>query len=350
LRRSQRGVCMEDPLTSLMTDRSAMYWLALQPVKHAAGACPASGFPTPQALWHGPYNASLELTVRNPQIIVMDRPLTEIREPAVAGAFYPDTAEALTGEIAALLKRARAPVPGERCPKALIAPHAGYVYSGPIAANAYARLAAARGRITRVVLLGPVHRVAVDGLALPGTQGLRTPLGVVPVDMEAVRAIESLPQVVVSPEAHAREHSLEVQVPFLQILAGDLRFAAICVGTVDLASLEELGHALARAIQSSKEPVLIVASSDMNHFESAEVNKRKDDLAIEQVVTIDPEGLHRVVCEEDISMCGFAPAVGALVCCRDMGAKKGHLVRYAHSGEVTGDCNEVVSYAGMVIS
>jgi hypothetical protein len=179
----------------------------------------------------------------------------------------------------------------------------------------------------------------------------RTPLGLARIDEEMnARLLEECALLREDHTAHQREHSLEVQVPFLQVLAGDLRFAAICVGTVDLASLEKLGHALARAIQSSKEPVLIVASSDMNHFESAEVNKRKDDLAIEHVVAVDPEGLHRVVCEEDISMCGFAPAVAALVCCRDMGARNGQLMRYSHSGEVTGDSDEVVSYAGMVIS
>ena len=179
----------------------------------------------------------------------------------------------------------------------------------------------------------------------------RTPLGLATIDEEMnARLLGECNLLRADHTAHQREHSLEVQVPFLQVLSGDLRFAAVCVGTVDLASLEELGHALARAVQSSKEPVLIVVSSDMNHFESAEVNKRKDDLAIQHVIAVDPEGLHRVVCEEDISMCGFAPAVAALVCCRDLGAKKGQLVRYSHSGEVTGDCDEVVSYAGILIS
>jgi AmmeMemoRadiSam system protein B len=179
----------------------------------------------------------------------------------------------------------------------------------------------------------------------------RTPLGMADVDEEMnARLLDECSLLREDHAAHQREHSLEVQVPFLQVMAGDLRFAAICVGTVDLSSLQELGHALARFVQSSGEPVLIVVSSDMNHFESAEVNKRKDGLAIQHVIAVDPEGLHRVVCEEDISMCGFAPAVASLVCCRDMGATKGQLVRYSHSGEVTGDSDEVVSYAGMLVS
>jgi AmmeMemoRadiSam system protein B len=266
-----------------------------------------------------------------------------IREPAVAGTFYPSDPKTL--EMAVLSYVAKSDKPIEA--KSVVSPHAGYMYSGAVAGAVYGSV-----RVTkRCILLGPNHTGRGGPLALYPSGQWRTPLGLVRIDEEMnSRLLEECDLLQEDFKAHQREHSLEVQVPFLQVLAGDLRFAAICVGTVDLARLEALGHALARAVQSSGEPVLIVVSSDMNHFESAAVNKRKDDLAIAHVLSIDPEGLHRVVCEEDISMCGFAPAVAALVCSRDMGARHAQLVRYAHSGEVTGDSDEVVSYAGIVIS
>jgi AmmeMemoRadiSam system protein B len=266
-----------------------------------------------------------------------------IREPAVAGTFYPSDPKTLEKDIRSYLKKADSQIEA----KAVVSPHAGYMYSGAVAGAVYGAVQVRR----RCIILGPNHTGRGAPMALYPAGQWRTPLGLVAIDAEMhARLLGECSLLREDHTAHQREHSLEVQVPFLQVLAGDLRLAAICVGAVDLPSLEELGHALARVVQSSKEPVLIVASSDMNHFEAAEVNKRKDDLAIHHVIAVDPEGLHRVVCEEDISMCGFAPAVASLVCCRDLGAKTGELVRYAHSGEVTGDCDEVVSYAGMLVS
>ncbi len=266
-----------------------------------------------------------------------------IREPAVAGTFYPSDPKALEKAVRSYLKKADPQIEA----KAVVSPHAGYMYSGAVAGAVYGAVQVAK----RYIILGPNHTGRGVPMALFPAGQWRTPLGMAGIDEEMnARLLAECALLREDHAAHQREHSLEVQVPFLQVLAGDLQLAAICVGTVDLASLEELGHALARVVRSSKEPVLIVASSDMNHFESAEVNKRKDELAIRHVIAVDPEGLHRVVCEEDISMCGFAPAVAALICCRDMGATKGQLVRYSHSGEITGDCDEVVSYAGMLIS
>ncbi len=266
-----------------------------------------------------------------------------IREPVVAGTFYPSDPKALEKAVRSYLKKADPQIDA----KAVVSPHAGYMYSGAVAGALYGAVQVSR----RCIIMGPNHTGRGVPMALYPPGQWRTPLGMAAIDDEMnARLLGECSLLRADHTAHQREHSLEVQLPFLQVLAGDLRFSAICVGTVDLASLEELGHALARVVQSLNEPVLIVASSDMNHFESAEVNKQKDSLAIQHVIAVDPEGLHRVVCEEDISMCGFAPAVAALVCGRDMGATKGQLVRYSHSGEVTGDCDEVVSYAGMLIS
>src|SRR5579859_8261128 len=142
--------------------------------------------------------------------------MPSIRSAAVAGTFYPGDAHALSAELEELLGGAEQREPRLGFPKALIVPHAGYIYSGPVAARAYDELVSARGIVRRVVLLGPVHRVPVRGLALPGAQAFATPLGTIPVDEEAVRAVEGMPQVVRSDAAHALEHSLEVQLPFLQ--------------------------------------------------------------------------------------------------------------------------------------
>ena len=313
-----------------------MYWLAADPVKDAiaASALSAFGSPTPPQLRHGPYNASLEFDSRDPQITIMNRQLTEIREPAVAGAFYPDTAEGLTEQIEALLQGARTMVADQALPKALIAPHAGYVYSGPIAANAYARLTAARGRITRVVLLGPVHRVPVDGLALPGTRGLRTPLGVVPVDMEAVRTIEALPQVVVSPEAHAREHSLEVHLPFLQVVLGAFSVVPVAVGR---ASPEQVAEVIERLWGSDE--TLIVVSSDLSHY-----------LAYAQARSTDRDTTHAILMRRPQlnhhQACGATPVNGLLLVALRRGLKP-QLFDVRNSGDTAGDHSRVVGYASI---
>jgi MEMO1 family protein len=140
-----------------------------------------------------------------------------------------------------------------------------------------------------------------------------------------------------------------VQLPFLQMLAGSPRFTAICVGTSDYSALETLGHALARVIRSIPEPVLLIASSDMSHFEPADIASRKDHCAIDRIVDLDPKGLYQTVIEKDVSMCGFAPTVALLTACRDLGAKEGRLIRYANSGDVSGDFRQVVGYAAMAI-
>ncbi|NWG13876.1 MAG: AmmeMemoRadiSam system protein B [Acidobacteria bacterium] len=265
-----------------------------------------------------------------------------IREPVVSGTFYPGDPRALMRTIDSYLVKVDAPIRA----KAVVAPHAGYVYSGAVAAAVFSSVALP----PRFIILGPNHTGRGAAMALYPAGQWRTPLGTAPVDEEMnARLLDECRLLREDPAAHAREHSLEVQIPFLQRLAFEFRFSAICVAATEYDGLEQLGHALARAIRSMSEPPLIVASSDMNHYESAEVNRRKDQMAIDQVLAVNPAGLHRAVLENDIGMCGFAPTVAALVCCRDLGATKGELIRYSHSGEVTGDDSEVVSYAGMVV-
>jgi MEMO1 family protein len=259
--------------------------------------------------------------------------MTEIRPPAVAGAFYPEAREILSRDLAALL--GAAPMSGDvAVPKALIAPHAGYIYSGPIAATAYARLAPARGRIKRVVLLGPTHRVAVDGLALPGAIGLATPLGVVPVDREAVRSISPLPQVSESRAAHAREHSLEVHLPFLLTMLGSFTVVPLVVGR---ASPEQVAEVLDRLWGGDE--TLIVISSDLSHYlgyEEAQVTDRETARTILQC---------RPLLNHD-QACGATPVNGLLAVASRRGLKP-ELLDLRNSGDTAGDRSRVVGYASI---
>ncbi|MDI1245315.1 MAG: AmmeMemoRadiSam system protein B, partial [Rhodoferax sp.] len=191
--------------------------------------------------------------------------MVQVRPPAVAGAFYPGRSQTLSHDVLAMLAAAK---PGAEstatavpAPKALIVPHAGYIYSGATAAQAYAQLAAVRHKIRRVVLLGPVHRVPVRGLALPGVDYFATPLGQIEIDQDAVAALRSLPQVVVSPATHAQEHSLEVQLPFLQLTLDDFKLLPLAVGDATPAEVAQVLDVL-----WGGDETLIVISSDLSHF------------------------------------------------------------------------------------
>jgi len=265
-----------------------------------------------------------------------------IREPAVAGMFYEAGPKALRETLQAFFPQVRERLEA----KGIIGPHAGYMYSGAVAGSVYGSVRLPR----RFIILGPNHtgRGVAFSLYPPGEW--RTPLGLVPIDRELnARLLEECPLLREDTAAHAREHSIEVHVPFLQFQVSEPSFSAICVGSHDLRSLLELGHAMARVVRSSAEPVMLIASSDMTHYEPAEEAAKKDNLAIERILKLDPEGLYRVVIDEDISMCGFSPAVALLTACRDLGAREGRLIRYANSGDVSGDYDRVVGYAGMAV-
>ena len=259
--------------------------------------------------------------------------MTEIRPPAVAGSFYPGTREALSRGVAALLETAPT-APDSAAPKALIAPHAGYVYSGPVAASAYSRLASARGRIKRVVLLGPAHRVAVRGLALPAALGLQTPLGVVPVDRDAARALASLPQVSESREAHAQEHSLEVHLPFLQSVLGTFTVVPLVVGD---ASADEVAEVLDRLWGGSE--TLIVVSSDLSHYLSYDRAQAVDRETARAIVSREPRISH-------FQACGATPVNGLLTTALRRGLRA-ELIDLRNSGDTAGDRSRVVGYSSI---
>src|SRR5712691_8403636 len=197
--------------------------------------------------------------------------MASVRPAAVAGTFYPRDSRALITELDDLLGGVEHLAPRLGFPKALIVPHAGYIYSGPVAARAYDEVAASRGVVRRVVVLGPVHRVPVRGLALPGADAFATPLGTVPIDRDACRAVQDLPQVVTSDPAHALEHALEVQLPFLQMILGDFALVPLAVG---MANVDEVAEVIER-LWGGRE-TLIVISTDMSHYHAYEEARRID--------------------------------------------------------------------------
>lgn len=252
-----------------------------------------------------------------------------VRLPAVAGMFYPGQARTLAGEVAAML--AAAPAAAGPVPKALVAPHAGYVYSGAVAARAYALLRPAAAGIRRVVLLGPTHRVGVRGLALPSVDGFATPLGRVDIDRAAVAALRDLPQVVVADAPHAQEHSLEVQLPFLQAVLDDFRLLPLAVG---LASAEAVAEVLDRLWGGDE--TLIVVSSDLSHY-----------LPYAEACAIDGETAGRILglaCDiGHDEACGATPLNGLLLAARRHGLTA-RLVDLCNSGDTAGDRRRVVGY------
>jgi AmmeMemoRadiSam system protein B len=264
-----------------------------------------------------------------------------IREPAVAGRFYPGNTRQLTEELETFITKTKT----KKDIRGMVVPHAGYIYSGAVAGAVYSTV-----RIPDlVVILCPNHTGLGAPLSIMNDGQWQTPLGNVSIDEKAANIILQLcPELRPDKTAHRLEHSLEVQLPFLQYLKEDFKLVPICVGTSNLDTLLRLGDALAQAIQAIAGPVLLVASSDMTHYESAAVASKKDNLAIEQMIALDPPGLHRVVQQHRISMCGFAPAVAVMHSCKKLGATKGELVKYANSGDVSGDYDSVLGYAGMI--
>jgi hypothetical protein len=267
-----------------------------------------------------------------------------IRRPAVAGQFYPGDPAALRDDLQRLTG-GRTPPPEPRA-LALMVPHAGYMYSGPVAGATYtaARL------VSRVVILCPNHTGVGEPIALYDDGAWDTPLGMAPVDAPLARAIlKGCSAARVDATAHRGEHSLEVQVPFLQHLLARFSFVPICVGTLHLPTLLALGRAVAAAIAETAEEAVVIISSDMSHYLPADLAERRDRRALDRMLALDPEGLHRTVLEEDISMCGIAPATAGLQAARLLGARSARLVAYSNSGEATGDFGSVVAYAGVVV-
>jgi len=263
------------------------------------------------------------------------------REPAVAGRFYPAEPDRLTAEVQQLLGPIAEPEPA----LALIGPHAGYIYSGAIAGQTWARVKVPR----RVVLMCPNHTGLGVARSLWSGGGWRLPGATVPIDEALGSALREHCEVTPDRDAHRREHALEVHLPFALARQPELRIAALCLGGLDLAACQRMGEGLARVVKDSDEPVLLVASTDMSHFESAEHAAKLDALALDRVRALDPLGLLTTVRDHDISMCGVVPTTVALFAANALGAHEAQLVRYGHSGQVSGDDDRVVGYAGLLV-
>lgn len=265
----------------------------------------------------------------------------QIRQPAVAGAFYPGQKQTLQNDVDALLQAAMLEIKPERNddikppPKAIIVPHAGYVYSGATAAAAYARLAESRETIKRVILLGPVHRVPVRGLALPLADTFATPLGDIEIDQLAVASIKNKPQIAISALAHEQEHSLEVQLPFLQSVLSDFTLVPFAVGD---ATAEEVAEIL--NILWGGPETLIVISSDLSHFLPYQKAQAVDTETVQTILNLSSTLDHQ-------QACGGTPVNGMLLAARQHHLQP-HLLDQCNSGDTVGDKNRVVGYASFM--
>jgi len=269
--------------------------------------------------------------------------MANLREPAVAGRFYPADASELRADVESYLSPPQALVQAIGC----IVPHAGYIYSGQVAGAVFSRLAIP----SCCIVLCPNHTGLGHPLAIMKHGGWRTPLGDLPIATElAEKLLQAFPALVEDSAAHRAEHAIEVELPFMQVIRPGVQFVPIAVGTSRLLLLEHLGEALATVIEACEQPVLVIASSDMNHYEDDASTRVKDHKAIDQILAMDPRGLYETVMNESISMCGFGPAVAMLTAARRLGAQSAELVQYATSGDVTGDREMVVGYAGILVT
>jgi AmmeMemoRadiSam system protein B len=278
-----------------------------------------------------------------------------LRLPAVAGRFYPANPNELAsvvGRMSALRgdsATATSHAPGTDGEKmsvtACLVPHAGYMYSGAVAGEVFGSIALPK----KILILGVRHFPRGESAAILSSGAWRSPLGDAPIDTELAMALrDACPRLREDSVAHSQEHSLEVQIPFLQVLAPGFSFVPVALGTVRFEDLVSVGEAVARVLTAAREPVLLLATSDLNHYEDDATTRVKDAKAVEKLLALDARGLFDVCRDEKISMCGLGPAVATITALRTMGVTRGELVRYATSADVSGDTSSVVGYVGIV--
>lgn len=268
-----------------------------------------------------------------------------LRLPAVAGRFYPSDPKELTSLVQKYSQRdseqETAPV------KACLVPHAGYVYSGHVAGAVFAHVRLPQ----KIIVLGVRHYPRGEPAAILSSGAWRTPLGDAPIDEGLAGELRrKCPLLREDSVAHSTEHSLEVQVPFLQVLAPGFSFVPVALGTVQFESLVSVGEAIAQVLRTSKEDILVLTTSDLNHYEDDATTRIKDRKAIDRLLALDARGLYDTCRNEEISMCGLGPAVAMLTALKELGAKSAELVKYATSADISGDRSQVVGYAGMIFS
>ena len=262
-----------------------------------------------------------------------------VRQPAVAGYFYPADPNELRSMLESLI--VQDPDPSDAI--ALIVPHAGYIYSGRAAGKVYGAVRLNR----RFIILGPNHTGMGAPLSVYALGSWRTPLGDAPIDEDiASRLLEQCPELEDDTQAHLREHSIEVQIPFLQYLAESFTFVPICVGTSNWSALTSLMHAIAVVLRKTDEPVQLIASTDMSHYIPAREAEKKDALAFEPIRQLNAKELYDTVHRHRLTMCGYLPTSVVIGAAKELGATSAELLVYTHSGERTGDHESVVAYAG----
>ena len=276
-----------------------------------------------------------------------------VRLPVVAGRFYAGSEDSLREQIENCFTDPHGPgkIPkveeGPRKIAGLVSPHAGYPYSGPVAAHGFSKLAS-DGKPETVIIVGPNHSGMGTNVSVDTSDFWKTPLGTVPVNKETRDEIVERSEVIeLDSRAHSREHSIEVQIPFLQYLFGDdFQIVPICMRTQNISASREIGEAIAKAID---EETLIVASTDLTHYESQKAAEEKDREAIEKMKGLDWEGLVKLVSEKSLSVCGYGPVASTILASKNAGAKKGELFKYATSGDTAGPSNQVVGYCSLGI-
>ena len=265
------------------------------------------------------------------------------RQPAVAGQFYPGSEQALRADLSRMIPENASPT----AVTGIISPHAGYMYSGAIAGQLYSRITIP----DTVLIIGPNHHGTGAAAALYPDGEWVTPLGVTPINSNLnALLLRHSPYLQLDTVAHRLEHSLEVQLPFIQYLRPDVTISAICLGHGDYAPLRDIGAGIAAAIREYGKEVLIVASSDMTHYESADAARHKDHQALERVLALDGRGLLDVCHRQGITMCGVVPATVMIEAALISGASRAEVVAYGTSGDVTGDNRQVVGYAAVTVN
>jgi MEMO1 family protein len=268
-----------------------------------------------------------------------------LREPYVAGRFYPSNPV----ELESLVRQFTQTESGRKpsLVRACLVPHAGYVYSGGVAGEVYSRIDLPR----TILILGVRHFPRGENIAIVSSGAWGTPLGEAVIDESLAKALAAACPVIREDSlAHSQEHSLEVQLPFLQVLRPQFEFVPVALGTVRFEELVAVGNAIARVLAGAADDVLLLTTSDLNHYEDEATTRAKDEKAIEQLLALNAQGLYDVCRNEEISMCGLGPAVAMITALNALGATKSELVRHATSADALPDRSSVVGYAGMIFS
>lgn len=268
-----------------------------------------------------------------------------LRLPAVSGRFYPADPAELTSAVQHFTK---SEFTSQRVAvKACLVPHAGYIFSGPVAGAVFSRIVTPR----KILILGVRHYPRGQAAAILSSGAWRTPLGDVPIDEPLALALRAACPILREDKvAHAREHSLEVQLPFLQVLAPGFSFVPVALGTLRFEDLVRVGEAAGRVLTEAREEILLLTTSDLNHYEDDAATRVKDRKAIDWLLALDARGLYDTCRNEKISLCGLGPAVAMISALGVLGATRAELVRYATSADVSGDTSAVVGYAGMIFA